>query len=453
MASRCWLWILAAGLLVSGGCARSLATIDQARDSFVGGDLAGSRDALSQIADRRGRFADAASLDLAIVELAGGDFRSAENRLRLLRDRFDQVPQVAVGGEVASLVTDDTARAFVPAGYEQVMIRAMLSVCSLAGDATDAESYALQANMKQGELLRDAESRDVEDAADRYPLLAFAPYLRGMLREATHSNYDDAETAYRLVSAVRPQFAPAGEDIARASEGTHSRPGHGVLYLIAFVGRGPVLQETVAPTTSTALAIASSVLNAETNAEDTPEGKRVGGPVLPNIAEVKVPTVVIPRIGVATVGIRIGGVPVGVSQTITDVGELAIKQNEAEMPWTIARAVVRRVAKEAAVAKVGDSFGLSGSAGSLFHFAAASAWAGSEQADTRCWGLLPREIQVFRVELPAGVHDVLLEPLGIDGHPIGPQTVHRATLVDGRNTYQIAFAPDRHIHLATPMHP
>ena len=41
-----------------------------------------------------------------------------------------------------------------------------------------------------------------------------------------------------VVSAVRPQFAPAAADLARASGGAHSAPGHGVLYVIALVGRG-----------------------------------------------------------------------------------------------------------------------------------------------------------------------------------------------------------------------
>ena len=30
------------------------------------------------------------------------------------------------------------------------------------------------------------------------------------------------------------------------------------------------------------------------------------------------------------------------------------------------------------------------------------AWEASERADTRCWALLPDQIQVLRVELPAG---------------------------------------------------
>ncbi|MCG8650294.1 MAG: hypothetical protein MI861_10705, partial [Pirellulales bacterium] len=357
------------------GCARSLHTVGSARDQFAAGDLASAQQALVELSERGDRFSDAASLDLAMVELANGDARGAEQRLRRIRDKFDALPAVAPLQEAASIVTDDTARPFRPAGYEQVMVRAMLSLCSLAGDAADAESYVLQATMKQGELAREADERGILHAADVYQPIALAPYLRGVLREATHRDYDDAAQAYRLVSTFRPEFAAVKADIARASGGTHSAPGHGVLYVIACVGRGPVLRQVDAPATSTALSIASSVLNAETNQEE--DGK-VDGPALPNIASVKVPQVVLPHSDIAAIGVRIHSTPLGVTQTLSHVGELAQRQSEAEMPWTIARAIVRRVAKESTVASVGDSLGLDGTAGSLFHFAAASAWSGSE---------------------------------------------------------------------------
>ncbi len=402
------------------------------------GDLAAANEKLSQLADSKGRFSDAASLDLAMVELAAGDVSAAEARLRRLRDKFDATPDVTVVREAASLVTDDTARTFRPAGYEEVMIRSMLAICSLAGDASDAESYALQAAMKQSELARAATDRGLLDATDVYQPIAMAPYLRGMLREATHHQYDDAARAYKLVSDVRPQFAPAAADIARASGGIHSAPGHGVLYVIACVGRGPRLQESVAETTSAALSIASVVFNSQTNQPTRGEGHPL---VLPNIASVKVPAVVLPPSNIASVGARIDGTLYGATQTLTDINELAVRQTEAEMPWTIARAVVRRAAKESAVAAAGDSLGLDAVAGSLFQFAAASAWSGSENADTRCWGLLPREIQVLRAELPSGTHQLQLEPLGFAGQPVSQGIVRQFDITDGRNQYVIVIAP------------
>ena len=256
------LWIrllIVLALPALGGCAQSLRNINAARDAFAVGDLARASETLRDVSEGRSRFADAASLDLAMVELAAGDAPAAEKRLRELRDRFDHLPEIAPVREAAAVATDDTARLFRPAGYEEVMIRAMLAICSLAHDQFDAESYTLQAMSKQAELARRAEERGISLESSAFQPIALAPYLRGVLREATHRDYDDAARAYQLVSAVQPQFAPAQEDIRRASVGTHSAPGHGVLYVIACVGRGPVLQQACLPTTTMSLQILSLI--------------------------------------------------------------------------------------------------------------------------------------------------------------------------------------------------
>ena len=422
-----------------------MATIDSARVAFTTGDLVSAEESFQEIVSDSRRFSDAAQLDLSMVELAKGDAAAAEQRLRSLRDQFDRLSDVAPVHELAALATDDTARRYQPAGYEEVMVRAMLAVCSLAKDQADAESYALQATKLQSDLAKEAESRGVVDFGDVYQPIALTPYLRGVLREATHRDYDDAAAAYRLVSDIRPEFAPVGVDIARAEGGVHSQPGHGVLYVIACVGRGPVLREAEEPTTSAALTIASSFWNAKSNDD---EDEQSSNRTLPNIASVKVPVAVIPPSQIASIGVRIDGTLYGATQTLTDVGELAARQVESEMPWTIARAVVRRAAKEAAVAKATDTLGLSGNAGSLFHFATATAWSATERADTRCWGLLPREIQVFRSELPVGDHTVQLDPLGFAGPAIAAGRTKQMRIVDGRNHYLIVIAPNDVLYLA-----
>ncbi|MGB0599290.1 MAG: hypothetical protein ACPGLY_21610 [Rubripirellula sp.] len=448
------LGLLTCGLLLVGlsGCAGSREARDDiktARQAFAIGDLESARSKLEPLATETGPLEAPAALDLAMVELASGDAAAAERRLRTLRDRFDDQPKIALTDEAASLVTDDTRRMFRPAGYEEVMIRAMLAVCSLAGDQIDAESYSLQATNRQAELAREAEGRGLLEASEIYQPIAMAPYLRGLLREATHQNYDDAQRAYQLVSLARPQFAPAKADIARAVNGTHSRAGYGVLYVIACVGRGPVLEETNAPTTSQSLSIASAILNAKANKTDK-NGQEEDGLAIPNIATVKVPQIALPPDSIAAIGVVVEGKLRGATQTLTDVAELAGRQLQAEQPWTIARAVVRRATKEAAVAKASDSLGLEGTAGSLVHFAAASAWSGIERADTRCWGMLPREVQVFRIELPIGIHKLGLLPLSSLGQPTAPGQQRSIEILDGGNTYLITVAPDQVVHIVNP---
>ncbi len=447
------------------GCARSVATIGSARQAFAVGDLTAASATLKEIANDNSQVRETTELDLAIIELATGSPSAAERRLRAMRDRFDTVPKLNPLSETAAVLTDDNAKRFRPAGYEEVMIRTMLAICSLAGDQVDAESYTLQAINRQSKLAEKANDRGL-DGANIYQPIAIAPYLRGVLREATHHDYDDASRYYQLASTVQPDFTAAAVDIARSKNGTHSVQGNGVLYVISCVGRGPILREIVAPTTSATLAIASSVLNSATNqtsddANHQTNENRNGTnasdpeevPALPNIASVKVPKVVIPDSPVASVGIFVNGEPIGRTEMLTNVAELAIRQNQAEMPWTIARAIVRRVTKEATVASIGDAMGLEGTAGSLFHFATASAWSGMEKADTRCWGLLPREIQLLRIELPAGSHQVQVVPLGCEGGVLGNGDRQSITISNGRNRYLIVMAPTPNMHVVCQQNP
>jgi hypothetical protein len=67
-------------------------------------------------------------------------------------------------------------------------------------------------------------------------------------------------------------------------------------------------------------------------------------------------------------------------------------------------------------------------------------WEATEAADTRCWGLLPREIQVVRLELPAGDHRVELSPMLVGGVPVMGPSVD-VQIEDGRNTYLLACFP------------
>lgn len=435
------------------GCATSPKTLSVARDAFAAGDILKARETLATVSAKKSRLSSAATLDLAMIELAAGNTGAAEAHLRAMRNATDALPKVAPLREAASLLTDDLSRTYRPAGYEEVMIRTMLAICSLSGDESDAESYALQAAMRQSELAAAAQERGLADVDKYFQPIAIAPYLRGILREATHHDYDDAERAYRLVSDVRPQFAPVQADIARASGGTHSAPGNGVLYVIGCVGRGPMLEESVAETTTAALSIASQALSAlqnrnSDNDDKDSDQKKNTIPALPNIASVKVPKLVLPPSQISTLVTVVDGQPVGNTSIVTDVTELAANQMSAEMPWIIARAVVRRVTKEAAVAKAGEQIGLTGSSASIFQFAAGSAWSGVEKADTRCWGMLPREIQTQRIELPAGTHRVQLLPVDRQGQSLSEGQSRDIKIVNGKNQYLIAIAPDQFVYLA-----
>ncbi len=435
-------WIVVAGLIFATGCTPLGRGVQRGRMAYQLGDFTTAQTELAKVAESRSPAASAAKLDLAMAQMAGGQADDALQTLRQLRDHFDHDSGLSAAGNVVSLVADDNLREYRPAGYEQVMIRSMLSLCSLTVDDGDADSYALQAQMRQAELARQAESRGLGSAGEVYQPLALAPYLRGVLREATLRDYDDASRAYQLVSQLQPGFAPAAGDIARCLDGVHSAPGHGVLYVIAMVGRGPVLEEVDAEVTTAALQIASQV-------HSLSQQDRMA---LPNLVSVKVAQPVVPWSPAAAVSLESSGVWLGATQPLVDIGEMAIRQGEAEMPWTLARAIARRVTKQVAVDQATRGVGLTGVGGELAKFATVNVWSFTERADTRCWGLLPRQVQVLRAELPVGVHRIASRVVGSQGHPLGATTYTEVEIEDGRNAYLTIFASDREAFVARTPH-
>lgn len=427
--ARAWFPLCLLLLFSSGGCRSGWSSLQQGREAFYAGDFEAARGPLVAAMEKDRQLADVARLDLAVVELAAGNASAADALLRESRETFDHRDPPEVVPSVRSVLTDERDMPYDAASYEDVMIRSLLSIASLVSGSGDAESYAMQAQMRQLQLAEEAEQRGLENVGEVYQPLALAPYIRGMIREATHHDYDDAARAYQLVAQWEPQFTPSSSDIARASEGTHSQPGHGVLYVFALVGRGPQRVADVAEATGPALLIADRIVAASSKYA-----------IPPTLAPVPVPRVVVPGSGVNVVGLRVNGGPTLHTAVLTDVGRLAVTQMEAEMPWTIARGVVRRVVKKTVVTTaVGAVAGGNGAlefGGSLI----GSVWEATEKPDLRCWSLLPREIQVLRIELPAGRHRVAAAAVGV----VRPASQVEAEVVihDGMNAYLLAFAPD-----------
>jgi hypothetical protein len=133
--------------------------------------------------------------------------------------------------------------------------------------------------------------------------------------------------------------------------------------------------------------------------------------------------------------------PSGSTATIADVGHMAVEQYEAIYPHVIATAVARRVVKKGIIYGTKEVIG--GNRNSVLNFGldvAGVVWEATEAADTRCWGLLPEKVQVLRVELPAGQHQITLQGAGSAG--LGREETQTVTITNGRNTYMLANFPD-----------
>ena len=363
-------------------------------------------------------------------QLFSGHPQQAETKLREVRDRFDYLEQTNAGEVALSYALDDNQRAYAGEDYEKVLTRVMLALTSLMTDGVDAKAYSLQIDAKQQEIIERGLPLDDANPKASYKQVAVGPYLHGILCEATHGDYDGAERSFLQVASWQPGFKGAQQDLDRVRHSTHSAPGNGVLYVFAFVGRGPYKREVSEIPTSAAMLIADRILSA------------VGKHSLPpTIAPIKVPQVVARGSRIDGVLVSVEGRGMGMTQTITDVGQLAVQQYEAIYPHVLARAVARRAIKKAAVYAVKDQLDNDSALVSFGLDAAGVVWEAMESADTRCWSLLPDKIQAERIELPAGQHVVSLCP-GIASKPCGSADDVLVNIEDGRNTYLLTWYPD-----------
>ncbi|MGI6401596.1 MAG: hypothetical protein ACOX0A_05720 [Thermoguttaceae bacterium] len=229
----------------------------------------------------------------------------------------------------------------------------------------------------------------------------------------------------------RPQFKQGREDLLRAQTSVHSQPGNGRLYVFAFVGRGPRKEQVNAEVTQFALLVADQIFSA-TNKYSVP----------PTIAPVPIFALVVERARIASVGLEVDGASAGTTETLADVNEMALKQYEATKDALIARAVVRRIVKKGTIyaakeaGRVNSWVGLAADVGGVV-------WEATETADTRCWGLLPAEIQVLSLELPVGEHELVFYPTDRSGARIGASLTKTVKIDANRNVYTLVNYPGR----------
>ncbi|MCE9607743.1 MAG: hypothetical protein K8U03_22880 [Planctomycetia bacterium] len=419
-----------ASLATLGGCATYADRLTEVRDAFGTGNIAATEETL-EVGMKRRCDRNVLTLDRAVVQLSAGQAKEAEQGLRAMRDKFDHLEKPAVGEKALSMLTDAQSEAYAGEDYEKVLIRVFLCLANLMTDGQDVGAYAYQVAEKQQQLIHAATESDGTNPKANYHRVAFGAYLNGAIREQTHADFDDVERSCAVVCSWEPEFPYAQQDLERARYGKHSQPGNGVLYVITLVGVGPYKEEVYEEASTISLLIADRILSV------------LGNQTLPpTIAPVKVPRVVLTPHEVGAIDVRVNGFQVGRTATITDIGRMAVEQHEAVYDRIVAEAVVRRIVKKGVVYGTKEALGIEKN--SLPGFAldvVGVAWEASESADTRCWGLLPDKIQVLRVELPAGTHDITLQSQMTSGLPLGRPSNAQVEIADGRNSFMLANFP------------
>lgn len=377
-------------------------------------------------------------LEESVTLLCLGDFKQSETLLREVRDRFDTLEnrKVASAAETAaSMLSDDLTLTYPGEDHEKVLLRAMLAISNLMQDGQEVIPYSHQINMKQEEIIRSGTPMSggdgkIADPKKSYKYLALGPYLTGMIHEERVTGMSEATRAYEKVRLWEPKFTAVEQDLLRAQTSTHTRKGNGAVYVITLLGSGPRKMQTSAPATQLALLIADRIVSA-TSKHSVP----------PTIAPVPVAEIVETpcRFHYVNVSDAENQSYVVSTQTITDVNRIARQQFEANRDWIIARAVARRVIKKAAVYGAKEALDVRSSGGEILLNVAGVLWEATEEADTRCWSLLPGKIQIARLELPTGTRELVFQPVGSQASLKYTKTIN---VRDGRNTYVLAYIAD-----------
>ena len=404
----------------------------EVRTQFYQGSVETASITLDKYISNYPREAEAFKLDRAVVELAAGRPKEAEKLLREARDALDYNSQASLAEKAGSMLTDDTHTAYAGEDYEKILVRAMLAISNLMSGGADATAYALQVSDMQERIIASGAEGAQQNPKLSYKRVALGEYIHGAIDEASRIDYNEAARSYMKVCSWEPSFPYGRYDVERAMHGHHSQQGNGVLYVFALVGRGPYKVETVEVAATISMFAASAVVNATANRS-----------MPPSVAPIKVPKVVVYHNSMNSVFVSADGRPVGPTATITDVGRLAVEQYQAIYPRVVVRAVVRRAAKEGIIYGAKEALKTQkNSWANLAMDVGGIAWEATESADCRCWGLLPDRIQVLRVELPAGDHQIHLQPDGGFGGLLGADTAVR--IEPGRNTYLMGVFADGH---------
>ncbi|MGO9110412.1 MAG: hypothetical protein ACLP9L_14410 [Thermoguttaceae bacterium] len=419
-------------LLLAAGCATHAGRLREVRTQFYQGSVETASITLDKYISNYPREAEAFKLDRAVVELAAGRPKEAEKLLREARDALDYNSQASLAEKAGSMLTDDTHTAYAGEDYEKILVRAMLAISNLMNGGEDATAYALQVSDIQERIIATGAEGARENPKKSYQKVALGEYIHGAINEASRIDYNEAARNYMKVCSWEPSFPYGRYDVERAMYGHHSQQGNGVLYIFALVGRGPYKEEAVEVAATITMFAASAVVNATANHT-----------IPPSVAPIKVPKVVVYHNPMNSVFVSADGRPLGPTATITDVGRLAVEQYQAIYPRVVVRAVIRRAAKEGIVYGAKEALKTQNNTWTnLAMDVGGIVWEATESADCRCWGLLPDRIQVLRVEMPAGDHQIHLQPDGGFGGLLGADTTVR--IEPGRNTYLMGVFADGH---------
>jgi hypothetical protein len=363
------------------------------------------------------------SLDKGMLRRINDDFSGSNQIFEVAKQEIEQLYGISITENLAALTINETLRGYEGDRYEQLLLHAYMAMNYIQlGQLDGARVEMLQANVKMMEWGDEPE----EDA--------FLRYLEGIIYESL-DELDSALISYRKAYTVYKekgghQYPTASlsikKDLLRllAWQGLWSEyksykkefnmiddtvdhksvkasKNMGELVVILNNGLAPVRTEAALPIYST----------------EVQQNLRVAFPVYRQ-----------PKKRLSTPRLFVNK-KVYSMETVADVDALARYSLEQAMPGIMLRATARAVVKYNSQHSAQKSSDLAGLLMTITNLV-------TERADTRSWTTLPQEIELKRILLPVGEHNVQIKMQNAAGHIIDVMG-EQVTIYSGQSSFLI----------------
>ncbi|MEZ6095147.1 MAG: hypothetical protein R3C03_13115 [Pirellulaceae bacterium] len=442
---RCFFIVV--GLLMLPGCTHHRNLVEEAHRQYWSGDIAGSAKLLNEAIEKPQNDLDPLLLDQAMLEFHNGNLGHCQKLLLEVQQRNQTSKIQTIAENSTAYLSDDTHRRFEMDEHEQILLNVMLLLSSLIGQDGDAHAFALQLGEQCQELLASRPAKTEEDAnaapsevveqAEIDPVkseLAIGPLLQALTLGESPTHHDELLRHLATANDWRPDSPMLNSMLIDAANGVQAPEGHGTVFVISLVGRGPRKITSLETVTSDATLAADRMLS-ELGDYSLP----------PTIAPIKVARIELSPLTFDRILVSVDGHAAGETTVVSDIGRLAVERQQELMPQIIARAVVRRMLKKgvmvAAKKKSGVERDQKNNASSLAWDAVGVVWEAIEKPDLRGWSLLPGSIQILRLDLPAGNHQLTFAPT-MYGNVVGESYRGTVHVQDGRTTFITTIQSD-----------
>ena len=319
----------------------------------------------------------------------------------------EKLAAISASEQLASVSVNDTMKAYEGLPSEQLMLYSFEALNYLQmGAIDDAAVEARQFDIKQTLIAK-------KNGNAKYLSGAFVRYLNSMAYEAVGERDSARIEMNKALEGYKAQNSSFGippsviADVARLEA---RKPPSSEAVFILHNGLGPSLDEF-------------TIRVANPNPQN---GSAFLSLAIPKFSKRSVP--------VTRITLSEGSDSVS-SEIVADINDIAERSLNDRIPAITARAVARMVVKNVAAKSAKDQTKDAGAFGLLMSVAADIGTAVSERADTRTWSLLPGNINMARLPLPAGKHNLLATYYGTNNNIIGTREFKDVIVKSGQKTF------------------